>query len=401
MKAVSSVLGICAVALCLCAQEAYPQGSLSPPGPPAPMMRTLEQIEPRIPITSLPWVITDPGSYYLTTNLVTAAPVHGITVQADHVTIDLRGFALVGAGPFGGNWNAINVPGSQVNLKVLNGTIAKWSGEGVSATFSRNGQLENLRVTEAGRNGLHVGDGWTVLACVAHSNGFYLAGSPGIQANRHSVIKDCTAHLNNGPGIFTGEGSVIVGCSAYSNMAGIVGAPSGCRVSDCEASFNLNYGIVMGAGCSVNGCAAYRNGQIGIDANINSSVIGCAASTNGSDGIRVQYGSTVKDCTAGGNIRDGIGVNDTCHIAGNTCNRNGRAGIYCYGSFARVDGNSVTLNAGAGIDCSLVVGNNNFVVRNSAHGNVPNFNFAVGTMNSSIFVAVQNFVTSPWDNISY
>ena len=244
MKVVSSVLGICAVALCLCAHEAIGQGSLSPPGPPSPMMKTLDQVEPRTPITNLPWSITAPGAYYLTTNLVTLVAQHGITVLADHVTIDLMGFALVGTGPFGGNFNAINVPGSQANLKVLNGTIAQWSGEGVSAMLARNGQLENLRVTEAGRAALHVGDGWTVIGCVVHSNCFYVPG-PALQANRHSTIKDCTAHLNNGAGIMTGEGSVIIGCAAFTNIVGFAGMPRGCRISDCEASFNSSVGILM------------------------------------------------------------------------------------------------------------------------------------------------------------
>ncbi len=45
------------------------QGGLTPPGAPAPTMMTLAQIEPRTPISSLPFAITNAGSYYLTTNL--------------------------------------------------------------------------------------------------------------------------------------------------------------------------------------------------------------------------------------------------------------------------------------------------------------------------------------------
>jgi hypothetical protein len=44
------------------------QGSLTPPGAPAPAMKTLAQIEPRTPIASAPFTISAPGSYYLTTH---------------------------------------------------------------------------------------------------------------------------------------------------------------------------------------------------------------------------------------------------------------------------------------------------------------------------------------------
>ena len=49
------------------------QGSLTPPGAPAETMKTLEQVEPRTPVSSLPFTITQSGSYYLTTTLALAA----------------------------------------------------------------------------------------------------------------------------------------------------------------------------------------------------------------------------------------------------------------------------------------------------------------------------------------
>ena len=44
-----------------------------------------------------PVSITQPGSYRLTTNLIVADPnTNGIEISANHVTIDLNGFAIIG-----------------------------------------------------------------------------------------------------------------------------------------------------------------------------------------------------------------------------------------------------------------------------------------------------------------
>lgn len=89
---------ICLVTLYLLAPVAFTQGPLSPSGAPGPTMKTLHQIEPRTPITNLPFIITQPGAYYLAANLTTTG--FGISVEADNVSIDLNGFAFSGPGPF-------------------------------------------------------------------------------------------------------------------------------------------------------------------------------------------------------------------------------------------------------------------------------------------------------------
>ena len=71
-------------------------GSLTPPGAPAPTMKTLAEVEPRTPISSIPITISEFGSYYLTGNLTGLPGTNGITIISDSVTIDLNGFALIG-----------------------------------------------------------------------------------------------------------------------------------------------------------------------------------------------------------------------------------------------------------------------------------------------------------------
>ena len=88
------------VALLLTSLPCAAQGPLTPAGGPAPTMKTLEQIhdrtDPRTPISSLPCTISQPGSYYVVSNL--HSTTHGIVIDVSGVTVDLMGFSLTGDG---------------------------------------------------------------------------------------------------------------------------------------------------------------------------------------------------------------------------------------------------------------------------------------------------------------
>lgn len=92
------------------AVHAAAQGPLTPPGPPAPVMKTLAQIEPRVvlPGGTTTRVISQPGNYVLAGD-ITVPDIDGIRIEADDVTLDLNGFTIAttatapgSAGPYRG-----------------------------------------------------------------------------------------------------------------------------------------------------------------------------------------------------------------------------------------------------------------------------------------------------------
>src|SRR5262245_30915896 len=86
-------------------------GNLNPPaGTIAPTMKDLNTVEPRTPISSLPFTIGLPGSYYLTRDLTGTSGQYGIIVLASDVTLDMSGFALHGVP---GSLDGIFIQGSR------------------------------------------------------------------------------------------------------------------------------------------------------------------------------------------------------------------------------------------------------------------------------------------------
>ena len=307
--------------------SAFGQGSLTPPGAPAPTMKTLDQIEARTPIESLPFSISQSGSYYLTRNLqFSSASGHAITIAVSNVTLDLMGFTL--SSTSGVTGDAIHFNGGLRNVAINNGAIVgetvvtvsgsapnqSWSvaaagfAVGINAGSLIAGRfkdlsisgcrttglsggtaavIENVIVSQNGTFGITTVNNSSVDRCIAQSN-----GSAGVSAN---TVSNSNAMANAQAGIFA---LAVINCVASNNGGNGISVPSG-SVSNSLALSNAANGISFFNAGSVTNSAALSNKASGI-VNDSGSVTNCIARSNGSDGIYAPAG-VVAFCRASAN----------------------------------------------------------------------------------------------------
>jgi Right handed beta helix region len=354
MKKILGTVGVVLVlASLLSSRAAFGQGALAPSGPPAASMKTLQQIEPRTLIASLPYTITNAGSYYVMTNLTGVSGTNGITISSGNVTVDLNGFTLFGTAS---SMAGILIPAACTNVTVRNGGIQGWGGDGVL-----------------------VGGG-NVTGLTLEKLNVSFNKQDGVYCNCDGVILNCISTGNAGIGITIRNG----------------------MISGCMSSTNQTTGISCSGGV-VNNCVVVNNGGTGILA-IQTVVRDCKVTGSGTFGMMVNSGSVI-NCHVASSIYSGIYVNapdsqvigNDC-IGNNTINSTLDAGIYVNDSLSRIEGNHVIGSGHAGIQVSASY-SKNLVIRNSVSGNAAS-NYIIPATNDVGPIGSAASVTSPWANIS-
>lgn len=405
---------------------AFGQGSLTPPaGTPAPTMKTLDQLEPRTPISALPFAINiSSGSYYLTGNLTATADNVGIIVAADNVTIDLNGFTLSGAGHTG---SGIATSGTRKNLTVRDGTISDWAGTGVLGASLSGGTFEKLSLLNNTTDGINVGSGSTIRACVVSGNA--QSGTYGIRTLNNSTVTDCNV-TNNRFAMVLGTACTVANCNITNNTAFGVVVGAGSTILNSTVSQNAGSGIQTDRGSSVINCTLLDN-EGGVNASAQSVISHCtvsgsklylgirAAGTgttiddctvvgNKGIGIFADNGCTIKDCMIGQNAGGGITVTSRCYVTGNTLEMNnvsntaGQAGLVITGDGNRIESNNFVFNGYAGVNCTA--GSGNIMFRNSFRGAqyiMPTGNVTGPFVDLSVSGGTIPSTASPWANFGY
>lgn len=224
-----------------------------PPIPIRPMPVTIVAPDPATPISSLPYTISAQGSYFLTGNLTASGSTAGIIISADNVTLDLKGFAVVGGGS--GSVAGINVPSAQKNILIRNGTVRDWTNGGVNAANATNSVVQGLRLsnntatnTFSNIAALSVGSGSTVKDCVVAHN----TNCHGISVGNACLVSGCIARANsNGVGIRAADSCYVIGNISDSNTTGIA-MGSGNRIDSNSCTSNVSAGVLAPSGATNN-----------------------------------------------------------------------------------------------------------------------------------------------------
>ncbi len=198
-------------------------------------------------LPGFPVTISQPGSYKLSGNLtVPDANTTAIQITADHVTLDLNGFAIIGpvvctsspavCPPAGSGIgvDAENAPGKEGprGIKVLNGTIRGIGSTGIVITGT-GAYVEKVTVNSCG------GSGFVVAGSVVESAAT-LNGSFGFLA---ITVRGSVATDNHGNGIILdGSGGIAIGDIASFNGGNGIQSPNG-TVTSSTMVRNVGFGI--------------------------------------------------------------------------------------------------------------------------------------------------------------
>ena len=298
---------------------AFAQGSLTPPGGPAPMMKSLDQIEARTPISSAPFTISAPGSYYLTGNL-TVSSGNAITIATDGVTLDLNGFTIRSTAATA-TGTAILLSGGPRNITIANGFIQGGVTNNGSGVYSGSGFIDgidhsnpapgNVLVSRVSVSGclnfgirLSIGEPTVVESCTVRT-----VGSLGIVATtvKTSSASDCGGHaiagyvVSDSRGESAGNGGGVQAFTAQNCYGSGSGTGTGVYATTAQDCYGLSSSSRGVSATTAVNCFGFSNSGDGVNA---ISAQNCYGASGG-NGAGV-YAETAQNCYGSSNSGHGV-----------------------------------------------------------------------------------------------
>lgn len=195
-------------------------------------------------VGGFPVTISQPGSYRLTSDLVSTVSAPVVSILVEFVTLDLNGFTVKGNAIQGPSTQSAILGGNRVTVR--NGFVRDASSHGV--LLGESSRVEDLHVVNSGGHGVGVNARSIVRAVVATAN-----KASGLTVGFASVIEGCSANGNLAHGISLVSGT-LRGSTSIGN--GLTGGDFGPSVSFASNVFEANVGgdVVGGHGSGGNVC---------------------------------------------------------------------------------------------------------------------------------------------------
>jgi hypothetical protein len=311
-----SLVGLLAAALVVA-------GPLNPPGGAvSSTYKTLSEVEPRIAINSTntpggageTYLISQPGSYYLTGNITMTSGKHAVAVSSADVTIDLNGYTI--AGVSGASYGVVGYSGVG-RIVVRNGSFR--AGPFQSIFIGADSLVENVMAIQANTSvdAINVGDRSVVRNCRVSTAG------AAVNVGNQCVVEGLTA-----TGVVSGVNAtskvdvVVRDCSmtCVGSGSGVYGQS---RLSVARCQFQgFVFGVVASDYAVVEDCRV-SGGAIGVYVGSNSTVRRVQVQTMTSQGVSVGDASVLEGVDARSCTANGITVSSDCVLT--RCNASGGA----------------------------------------------------------------------------
>ncbi|MCC6230864.1 MAG: hypothetical protein IT432_16760 [Phycisphaerales bacterium] len=300
-------------------------GPLNPPaGAVSSTYKTLSEVEPRIAINSTntpggageTFLISQPGSYYLTGNITMTSGKQAIGVSVNDVTIDLNGYTITGVS--GAGYGVVGY-GGVGRIVVRNGSFR--AGPLASISVGPDSLVENVTASQTSTSvdAMYVGDRSVVRNCrVSTAGGAVVPGNQCVVEGLSAVNVNTGVHAPSKTDVVVRDCVLVQSGSGY----GVSGLHR--LVVSRTQMQGFVIGVSGGDQSVVEDCRI-SNGTIGLISGKSSTLRHIEVLTMASAGVQVSEGSTlehvdVRSCTD-------IGINVTndcvltrCNVSGSVAN---------------------------------------------------------------------------------